>query len=163
MKSVFTVVSVLFLAVLSFAQTPAPAQATNIYAAGVSFNQSAKPAVAGTALYARLLSDGSGTYAFTVVDALPANVHPFTVTTNFGAGIAQKVFSIGKVPLYIPTSAGISFTGNNTGWNWSTGALASIKAKGNFRIMPNVRIVKSSVSDGAGYQPIVGLLFGWGQ
>ena len=113
-------------------------------------------------MYARLISDGSGTYAFTVVDALPASLKPFTVTTNIGAGIAQKVVTLGSVPIFIPTSAGISYNGTNTGWAWSTGAIASIKIKGNWRVFPNVRIVKSSVSAGSGYQPIVGVLFGWG-
>lgn len=160
MKRFALALIIVLAAVFAHSQTP---QASNIYAAGLSFNQSASPAVAGTALYAHLLSDNSGTYAFTVVDALPTNVHPFTVTTNFGAGIAQKVFSIGSVPLYIPTAAGISFNGTNTGWQWSTGALASIKLKGNWRVMPNVRIMKSSVSSGAGYQPIVGIMFGWGK
>ena len=143
------------------AQTPAPAL-TNIYAAGISFNNGASPAIAGTGMYAHLIADGSGTYAFTVVDALPTSLKPFTVTSNFGAGIAQKVFTIGSVPIFVPTSAGISYNGTNTGWAWSTGALASIKVKNNWRIFPNVRIVKSSVSNGSGYQPIVGVMFGWG-
>lgn len=161
MKRFALALIIVLAAVVAHSQTTP--QASNIYAAGLSFNQSASPAVAGTALYAHLLSDSSGTYAFTVVDALPTNVHPFTVTTNFGAGIAQKVFSIGTVPVYIPTAAGVSFNGTNTGWQWSTGALASIKLKGAWRIMPNVRIMKSSVSSGAGYQPIVGIMFGWGK
>lgn len=140
----------------------AQAPLTNIYAAGISFNSAGSPAVAGTGLYARLVNDGSETYAFTVVDALPQNTKPFTVTSNFGVGIAQKLFSIGTVPIFVPSSAGISFSGSNTGWAWSTGALASVKLKGNWRIFPDVRIVKSSVSNGTGYQPIVGVLFGWG-
>jgi hypothetical protein len=153
-------VAVVLLSLCAFGQDTLP---TNIYAAGMSYNVGASPAIAGTGLYARLVSDGSGTYAFTVVDALPISVKPFTVSTNFGIGIAQKLFTISKVPVFVPTSAGISYNGVNTGWAWSTGALASIRVKGNWRVMPNVRIVKSSVSNGAGYTPIVGVLFGWGQ
>lgn len=161
MKSTITAVfAVLLLSVSAFAQSTT--QASNLYAAGVSFNSSGSPSIAGTGLYAHLLSDNSGTYAFTVVDALPASRKPFTVTSSFGAGIAQKVFSIGKVPIFIPTSAGVSYNGTNTGWAWSTGALASIRVKNNWRIMPNVRIVKSSVSNGTGYQPVIGILFGYG-
>jgi len=155
-----TLLVILALSVCAIAQDPLP---TNVYAAGASFNNGATPRVAGTALYARLVNDGSGTYAFTVVDALPNTFKPFTVTTNIGAGVVQKLFSVGKVPVFAPTSAGISFTGTNTGWAWSTGALASIRFKSNWRVMPNVRVVKSSVSNGTGYQPIVGVLFGWGQ
>lgn len=160
MKTIALVASLL-LASVAFGQTPA--NVTNLYAAGVSYNHGATPQIAGTGLYARLIADGSGTYAFTVVDVLPNDVKPFTVTTNMGVGIAQKMFTIGKVPIFVPTSAGISVNGSNTGWQWSTGALASIKVKGNFRILPNVRLEKSSVSNGTGYQPIVGVLFGWGQ
>ena len=160
------VVKALFVGVclIGLCSSAAVAQTTpsNIYAAGISFNNNGSPAVAGTGLYAKLINDGMGTYAFTVVDALPQNAKPFTVTTNFGAGIAQKAFMIGKVPVFIPSSAGISFNGTNTGWAWSTGALASVKLKGNWRVFPNVRIVKSSVTNGTGYQPIVGVLFGWG-
>lgn len=158
-KVILSLASLCLFAITASAQTSNP---TNIYAAGISFNQGATPQIAGTALYAHSVSD-SGTYAFTVIDALPNTFHPFSVTTSIGAGIAQKVFTIGEVPVYIPTSAGISFNGQNTGWDWSTGALASIKLKGNWRVMPNVRVVKSSVSNGTGFQPIVGLMFGWGQ
>lgn len=165
MKAIAVGLLVLGCTHASFAQTapPAPAPLTNIYAAGISYNNAGSPAIAGTGLYARLVSDGTGTYLFTVVDAVPTNLKPFTVTSNFGAGIAQKVFTIGKVPIFVPSSAGVSYNGSNTGWAWSTGALASIPIKKNWRIFPNVRIVKSSVSNGAGYQPIVGVLFGWGQ
>lgn len=148
------------------AAAPASSSAplTNIYAAGVSWNQNATPSVAGTALYARLASDGTGTYLFTVVDALPTSTKPFTLTTDFSAGIAQKVFTLGKVPIFIPTSAGVSFSGSNTGWDWSTGAMAAVKlGKGNWRLFPVVRIARSNVSGGSGVQPIVGVMFGWGQ
>lgn len=146
--------------------TPTTTSSTpaNIYAAGISYNNAATPAVAGTALYTRLVDDGSGTYAFTAVDVLPTSAKPFTVTTNVSAGVAQKVFSLGSVPIFVPTSAGVSFSGSNTGWAWSTGALAAIKlGNGNWRIFPMVRIAKSNVSNGSGVQPIVGILIGWGQ
>lgn len=156
-QAIWIIGVVVLLGLAALGQSPA-----NIYAAGVSFNNAGSPRVAGTALWAHSISD-SGTFAFTAVDALPTNFKPFTVTTNIGAGVAQKVFSIGKVPVYIPTSAGISFNGTNTGWAWSTGAAASIKLRKNWRIFPTVRVAKSSVSNGAGYQPIVGLLFGYAQ
>lgn len=138
------------------AQTPA-----NVYAAGVSWNQSATPAVAGTALYAHAV-DSNGTYAFTAIDVLPTSSKPFTVTTNTTVGVAQKVFSLGKVPIYVPTSAGISWTGSNVGWAWSTGALAVIHiGKGNWHVYSMVRIARSNVSSGSGIQPIIGVAFGW--
>jgi hypothetical protein len=166
MKNLIAVLA-LICAVSCFAQTPTPppTNPANIYAAGMSYNNSGTPAIAGTGLYAHLIADGSGTYAFTVFDAIPTSLKPFTVTSNVGAGIAQKVFSIGSVPIFIPTSAGISWQGSNTGWQWSTGALASfsVNKSKTFKIMPNIRIAKSSVSNGTGYQPVIGILFAYGK
>ncbi len=152
--------ALMLTALVGLAQTPPPA---NIYAAGVSYNNSAAPAVAGTGLYARLLAD-TGTYAFTVLDALPVSVKPFQVTTNIAAGIAQKLpLSLGKLSVYVPTAAGISFSGSNTGWSWSTGALLHIPIGNGWFVGPNVRTLKSSVSGGSGYQVIAGVLIGWGK
>lgn len=164
LKTVVTVLAVLLLLpCLMHAQAvPEAPLPQNVYAGGISYNNGASPSIAGTALYARLLSDGSGTYAFTVVDALPVSVKPFTVNTNIGLGVAQKVVTIGKATVFVPTSAGISFNGTNTGWAWSTGALVSVPVKNNWRVFPNVRIVKSSVG-GDGYHPIAGVMVGWGQ
>lgn len=153
-----SVVALLLLtAVSGFAQDD-----TNLYAAGLSYNNGASPAVSGTGLYAHKVAD-TGTYAFTAVDVLPTNVKPFTINTSFSAGVAQRAFTIGKVAVFIPTSAGISYNGTNTGWAWTTGAMAVIPLKNNWRLLPNVRLVKSSISGGAGYQPVVGFMFGWGQ
>jgi hypothetical protein len=142
------------------ATSDAPIQ--TLYAGGISYNVGASPAIAGTGLYAHELN-ASGTYLFTAIDALPNTYKPFTVGTNVGAGIAQKVATLGKIPIYVPTAAGISWSGGNTGWQWNGGALASFHIKGNYYLMPSVRFLKSSVSDGSGYQPIIGVLFGWGQ
>lgn len=137
----------------------------NIYAAGVSGSINATPPVAGTALYAHLLSADAGTYAFTVWDALPNTYKPFTVTTNVGIGIAQKAFSIGKYPIIVPTSAGIQWTGKNTGWQYNFGATTLIRLSPNkdYYLMPTVRVLKGSVSGGSGLQPIIGLNFAWGK
>ena len=154
--------SLFALSICCFAQAPPTLQ--NLYAAGVSWNQAGTPAVAGTALFAHLVNDGSGTYAFGVYDALPQNTKPFTVTSNVGMGIAQQIFKIGNTPVFIPTAAGISFTGSNTGWAWSTGVGVPIKIKSSsWYAMPTVRVVKSSVAGGTGYQLIPTILFGWGK
>lgn len=134
----------------------------NLYMAGGSYSAGATPAVAGTALYAHHISD-SAFYGFTMIDALPNTTKPFTVTTNVGAGVAVRVLAIGTVPIFMPTSAGISYTSNNVGWSWTTGAGAAIQVKPNWYIMPTVRVLKSSVANGTGYQPIIGILFGYGK
>jgi len=139
------------------------AQITGIYAAGASYAPGAQQplAVTGFASHA-VSSDTTGTQAFVVADAIPTSTKPLVVSTNIGTGIAQKAVTIGKVDIYIPTSAGISWTGKNTGWQWSSGAMAPIPFKG-FLIMPNVRFLKSSVSNGSDYQVIFGVLFGLGK
>lgn len=142
-------------------EAPAP-QVQNLYAGGVSYSVGASPAIAGTGLYAHAVST-EGLYAFTVIDALPNTLRPFTVNTNVGVGIAQRLFRLGSVPVYAPTAAGISWNGGNTGWQWNGGVLASIHIKNNYYILPSVRFLKSSVSGGTGYQPIIGVLFGWGK
>lgn len=142
-------------------EAPAP-QVQNLYAGGVSYSVGATPAIAGTGLYAHAVS-ADGLYAFTVVDALPNTLRPFTVNTNVGVGIAQRLFRLGSVPVYAPTAAGISWNGGNTGWQWNGGVLASIHIKNNYYILPSVRFLKSSVSGGTGYQPIIGILAAWGR
>lgn len=127
----------------------------NFAAIGMSYNPGASPNVAGTGLYARKLVNG--TEAFTVVDALPTTVKPFTVSTQVGVGIAQKIVTINKIEVWIPTSAGVAITGDNTGWNWSTGGMVVVRVKG-WNICPNVRMLKASV--GGGYYVIPGLMVG---
>lgn len=143
---------------------------SNLYMAGASYSAGAQTApVAGSALYAHAITTGTtGMYAFTAIDAVPNTLHPFTVTSNIGVGVAEKLFTVDGISIFVPTSAGISWSGTNTGWQWSAGAGAPIKLKttadgGAFYIMPTVRVLKSSVSNGTGYQPIIGILFGWGK
>lgn len=149
-----------YLALLLLACSVAFGQSApqNIYAAGVSYNGSATPHVAGTALYARGLTDG--TYMVTVFDALPISKAPFTVQTQVGVGIAQKLFTVAGLPVYSPNSVNIAFNGTNTGWAWNTGFATRFAAKkgSKWYLMPTVRVNHSSVSSGSGYQPIIGLL-----
>lgn len=156
MKFIFAIA--LTISVSCLAQTPIQ----NLYAAGASYNFNATPSVAGTALYAHYVAS-PGTYAFTVIDALPNTTKPFIVTSNIGVGLAQKMFSIGKVGMYMPTAAGISWTGTNTGWQWTGGAAVTIPISHNLYLMPTIRFLKSSVSGGSGYEPVVGILFGFGK
>jgi hypothetical protein len=161
LKTLLTIITLLVVCgSLAIAQQTDPPQ--NFAAAGVSYNNGATPKVAGTGLYARLVASSTGTYAFTAVDALPNTTQPFTVTTQVSMGVAQRIVTIGPVPIYIPTSAGISYSGTNTGWAWTTGGLAVIPLRGSWKIVPNIRAIKGSVSQGTGYQVIVGVLFGWG-
>jgi hypothetical protein len=58
----------------------------------------------------------------------------------------------------------ISWQGDNIGWKWNFGLTAPIRYKQTaYFILPTVRVNKSTVSNGTLYQPIVGVLFGWGK
>ena len=170
----------LFIAFLAIAQTtttPTPATTApatgcvssptvtcNLIAGGVSFQPGASPSTAGTGIYARLITPS--TWAFTITDALPLTKSPFTVSLDSSVGIAYSPFSVGKARVFIPTAAGVTFTGPNTGWNWSTGVgvLIPVQAQSKFYVMPAVRILKSSVVNGnvQGYGFIVGAYMAWG-
>lgn len=138
------------------------AMPVNLYAAGLAFNPSSPVKIAGTALYARQVN-GADTYAFTIFQAVPIANHPGNVTTNVGAGIAQRIATIGAVPIYLPTSAGISWTGTNTGFQWSSGAAAVFHLHKSLYLLPEVGFLKSAVSNGSGYQITGGLQLAWGQ
>jgi hypothetical protein len=155
-------ISLLILGTTAYAQTSTQTPIHNLYAYGASYNVNAKPSVAATALYAHYIAS-PGTYAFTVIDVVPNTVAPFTVTSNIGGGIAQKMFTIGRVSLFMPTTAGISWTGTNTGWQWTGGGAVVISTKHDFYLVPTLRFLKSSVSGGSGYQPIIGLAIGFGK
>jgi hypothetical protein len=154
----------IFGSALAVAQTPPPYSipVKNLYAAGVSYNVNAKPSISGTTMYGHLIT-APGTYGFVVMDVLPNTTKPFTVTSNIGAGVAQKMFSIGRASLIMPTTAGVSWTGSNTGWQWTGGLAVPIYLKSNLFLVPTFRYIKSSVSNGTGYQPIIGLAIGFGK
>jgi hypothetical protein len=138
---------------------PIPAlDGKNYVAAGLSYSINAKPAVAGTALYSRDINT-TGLSTFTVFDVLPNSLKPFTVTSNVGAGLAQKVTISGK-DIYFPTAAGISWNGPNVGWQWNTGVLIPIAKIKSYDIDFAARALKSSVSNGTSYQPMFTILIG---
>ena len=165
MQKLLAIAAVLF-AVLNIGAAVQAQDVANLYMAGASYSPQGQPSTAGTALYAHQVNT-SGTYAFTVIDAVPASVKPFTVSSNVGVGVAQRVATIAGADVFMPTAIGVSWTGTNVGWQWNTGIGVPFKFKSaklaDWYVMPNVRMLKSSVSGGAGYQPIIGVLFGWGK
>ena len=154
---------ILILTGACFAQAPYD----HLGAVGVSYQPGGT--AAGTGMYSQRLAASSGAYAFTVADAVPQLKNkPYTVNNSFSAGIAQKLVTlkVGKlaVPLFIPTSAGISYSGASTGWAWSTGGMAVVPLGKStaWYLLPVVRVIKSSVNNNAGYGAVAGVLIGWG-
>jgi hypothetical protein len=165
-KIILAAIAAIVFPVAALAQSATlPNAPLNFYAGGVSYSVNGSPAVAGTALYAHNLDpkQSLSTYAFTVIDALPASLKPFTVSTNTGVGVAQDLTKFGKATVWIPTAAGIAWSGTNTGWQWTGGVAVTIPVKTNWYVVPSVRFLKSSVSGGSGYQPIIGVMVGFGK
>lgn len=158
----FASLMILLCSVWCIAQdTPAPAPVTlNFAAVGMSYNRGGDPAIAGTAAYARRLSEH--TYSFTLMDALPVKEHPNAIATQVGTGILQRIASIGKVDLYLPVAAGISWSGTNSRWSWTGGAMAAYRIpKLGVYVYPNIRWSLVDVAPGvSGYQNTFGVLFG---
>lgn len=152
--------STLLIAIL-FTTTAAQSQesASEFIAAGLSVNPRAEAAIAGTGLFAKHVY--KETFAFTTLDALPDKRGG--IETNISVGVAEKVFEFRHLPIFVPAELGLSYQGSHEGWDWSTGVLLSVKAGKHLYVFPTVRLEKSSVSEGTGVQPIVGVLFGWGQ
>ena len=150
----------IFVPPVSPINAPIPIQ--NIYAFGGSYNFNTSPKFSGTALYGHLVVS-PGTYFFTLVDVVPTTTKPYTVTNNVGVGLAQKMFSIGRVDLVIPTTAGVSWTGLNVGWQWNGGFAFVIHLNHNLYLIPTARYLRSNVSNNSGTQPIIGMEFGFGK
>ena len=153
----------LLAAICAVAQTDNPGDPLNIWGVGVSWNQSASASAsqqfAGTALYARE-QNTVGTYAFGVLDAVPTSYQPFTTCTNLGVGLGQKLVAVGSWTIYATAAAGPSWSGANTGWNWTGGAIATHAIKGKWWAGVNARTIRSSVNQNSGQQYIFGLLVG---
>lgn len=139
-------------------------EAQTIYAGGVSFAPNADQRLAGTALMAKPLADA--TRAFVIFDAVPTSWKPnIVVTSNVGAGVGQRVvqFDLGgrNISVWVPASAGVSWSGKSVGWQWNGGLLIDVPLQkvGPWGVEPNVRFLKSSVSNNSDYQVIGGLLF----
>jgi hypothetical protein len=143
------------------------ADPTNIAAIGGSWDQSASSMTsqqfAMTAMYARKQTQ-AGTYAFTVLDVVPTSVKPITFTTQTSVGLGQCGLHLGSWNLCGTAAAGPSWTGNNAGWAWTWGGMAKHSlGKHGWMLMPNVRVIRSSVNNRSGSQMIVGALFGFGK
>ena len=164
MTRIIALLLTLCAAITAAAQTVVPPSSVqNLYMLGGSYAPGAQPSGAGTALYAHQINQ-SGTFAFTLIDALPLTYKPFTVSTNIGVGIAQNIATIGKLSIFVPTAVGIQWTGTNTGWQWSTGAGIPIKIKNSsWYIMPIARVLKGSATGQTGFEPVGGILVGWGK
>ncbi len=149
----------LILSAVAFGQT-APTLTSlpsNIYAFGATVNPNGSPIVSGTGLYGRLV-DTKGTYAIAVLDVVSTTSAPYTVTTNPSAGIAQEFINNGRVKVFVTPSAGLSYTGTNTGYSYALGGLITYDLTPKYSIGFGGRLFKSNVSN-SGYQPAISVEF----
>ncbi len=129
----------------------------DVYAFGITANPNASPVVAGTGLYGRAL-DAKGTYAIAVLDVMGTTSSPYTVTTNPSAGVAQIFINNGNLKVFVTPSAGLSYTGSNTGYSYALGGLVTYDLSPKYALGFGGRLFKSNVSN-SGYQPALSVEF----
>jgi len=131
---------------------------TDYVAAGLSWNQYAAPQINGNLLYAHKITDAN-TYSFSFVDVISKCRRPFTVTTAVSTGLAQHIRTIGPARVFLVTTVGVAAGGDNVGYIWTGGGAVAFPIGKSFTILPNVRVLKSSLSD---VQYIGGIMIGFG-
>jgi len=131
----------------------------NFAALGGSFNQYADPSIAGNLLYAQRLGADDSTYNFNFVDIVSKQEDTFKVATSVTFGLAQKMLTFGRAKVYVTTGVGFLAGDENLGYSWTGGGAVAIPLGKGFQFVPNVRFLKSSLTD---FQPIFGLMLGWG-
>jgi hypothetical protein len=146
----------MFLPVPARAQEP-PIQ--NIVGGGVYFDQFSTPQIGGNLFYAQALSVTQGTYSFTLIDFTSKTVKPFTLMTTTSTGILQHMRDFGPVRIYGVGTIGVSAGGSNAGLAYTGGGVAVIPLGRNWFLLPNLRILKSAVSE---FQGVYGLAVGFG-
>lgn len=137
---------------------------SNFYGGGLSYINGGNPALSGTLIYAHPASTSTGTYLVTIVDVIPVATKPFTVNTNIGAGVAQRVATIASHDIYGITSLSLSEDSTNVGYSFTAGGGMPFKLKtSNWYAMPILRVYKSSITGSQGFMPQLGVVFAWGE
>jgi hypothetical protein len=158
--------SMILVALLLLSMVPAFAQDSpdQFIGAGASYNGYSAEKFAINGLYAKKLADK--TYSFTFVDVISKTNDPFTVTPMVTTGFARELVKIGAMPIYGTTGIGIAAggrqdaSGTNVGWAWTAGFAPSLGLGKNWHMLPNVRVVKASITE---WQGIFGVILGWGK
>lgn len=128
-------------------------------AAGVSWNQYAAPQISGNLLYAHRLKDQ--VYTFNFVDLVSKSYQPFTVATSITTGVGAKILEMGPAKVFATTGVGVLAGDKDVGYSWTSGWAATIPiGKKGWAVMPNVRVIKSSLTE---IQWIGGVMIGWGR
>jgi hypothetical protein len=140
------------------AQTAPEVMPKDYVAAGMSWNQYSAPEINGNLLYAHKITD-QNTYSFTFMDVISKSWKPFTATTAVSTGVAQHVRTIGPARCFLVTTVGVAAGGDNVGYVWTGGGAFAIPIGKSFTMLPNVRVLKSSLSD---FQYIAGIMIGFG-
>ena len=132
-------------------------------AVGLDWNQTTHPQVSGFLAYGQPLAKASGTYSFTVLDIVSKTAHPFTTTIVTTTGLAQFTRNLGGASIYVLGTVGAASGGSNVGMAWTSGGLAWIPiSKGGFALMPNLRVISSSINQGKAFQLVAGIGLAWG-
>jgi len=127
-------------------------------AMGMSWNQYAAPQISGNLLYAKRIDDGL--YSFNFVDVISKSMQPFSTATSVTTGIGKRVGHLYGAPIYLTTGVGVLAGERNTGYSWQSGGTIALGLGKGWELLPNVRVIKSSLTD---FQFIVGIMIGLGK
>lgn len=158
MQKIATATIILTISLFIFPVMARADEAENFIAGGIAFNQYSVPQISGALLYAQRI--GEGLYSYSLVDVVSKTVRPFVATTSITTGLAQHVRSIGKIRVYISGTGGVAAGGENLGFSWSAGGAAVVPLGGGWKLLPGVRVIKSSITD---FQGVYSLMIGWGK
>jgi len=157
MKKLLLAIAILFLAIPCLSQDQ---NYENFVAAGMSFNQHAEPNIAGNLLYAHKMNEEGSLYSFNFIDLVSKDKDKFIVGTSITAGIAKKLVEFGRAKVFGTTGVGILAGGENVGYSWTSGGAVVIPLGKGWQALPNIRIIKSSLTE---FEGIYSFMLGWGK
>lgn len=130
-----------------------------IAAGGATIDPESSPNVSASFIYAKETSQDN--WLGTLVDVTYKSLTPqLTLGTAVTPVYARRVTNIGDVPIFTVGGVGAMMGGDNLGYSLTGGLIASIRVKkSNWRIMPNFRILKSSIAPN---RYIGGVMMGFG-
>lgn len=133
----------------------------NFAAMGMGWNQYVSPQINGNLLYAHRLDDAAAPlYSFTFVDLISQQTEKFSVATSITTGIAKQFLQVNTVRVFATTGVGVLAGAENVGYSWTSGGAVSVPLGKGWALLPNVRVIKSSLTD---FQWIGGVMLGWGK
>lgn len=116
------------------------------FGAGAAYNASTKPAIAGWASYAHLMSGSAQTYSFTSYDVTSLNPKTFTAQSSVRTGLATVIRCYKNACLLGYGDLGVAVSASNLGGAFSGGGIGVIRiGKSQWTGLVAARVIKTSL------------------